>query len=89
MSIHRSLKTKPTALNQHRNVLSRNERISMLMENDKFDPSTDSPMSLPKVASRRVAAVKKKKAATEEGAEATTTVEPKKAAAGESKKKKK
>lgn len=69
MSIHRSLKTQPTALNQHRNVLTRNERINKLMDKDKFDPDKDSPIGLPKVASRRVAAAKKKKAAaaTEEG----------------------
>jgi small basic protein (TIGR04137 family) len=66
MSLHRSLKTKPSALNQHRNVLTRAERITKLMERDRFDPGEDSPMGLPKVANRKVAAKKKKSAKTED-----------------------
>ena len=66
MSLHRSLKTKPAALNQHRNVLKRAERIERLRERDVFDPDSDSPLGLVKVANRQVVTKKKKKAATEE-----------------------
>jgi small basic protein (TIGR04137 family) len=67
MSLHRSLKTKPAALNQHRNVLKRNERIEQLAEEGKFDPEQDSPMGLVKVANRKVVtkSVKKEKKADE------------------------
>ncbi len=67
MSMHRSLKTKPSALNQHRNVLTRAERLRMLMEAESFDPESDSPIGLPKVANRKTA--KKKKEAKAEGEE--------------------
>ena len=74
MSLHRSLKTKPGALNEHRNVLTRAERIARLLEQDRFQPDRDSPLGLVKVANRSVATGKKKKAAKEqeatEGAEA-------------------
>lgn len=77
MSIHRSLKTQPSALNQHRNVLTRNERIVFLTDKDRFTPGEDSPMGLPKVISRKPAAAKKKKAEeTEEGAEAGAVEAP-------------
>jgi small basic protein (TIGR04137 family) len=69
MSLHRSLKTKPGALNQHRNVLSRAERITRLTEQGRFRWGEDSPLKLVKVASRKVV-TKKKKAAKEETAEA-------------------
>lgn len=65
MSLHRSLKTKSGALNQHRNVLTRAERIAKLSEQDKFEPGRDSPIGLVKVANRK-AAVKKKKVKKEE-----------------------
>ncbi len=61
MSLHRSLKTTAGALNQHRNVLTRAERIEKLVEQDRFHPGDDSPLGLVKVANRAVA--KKKKAA--------------------------
>ncbi|MCA9290196.1 MAG: small basic protein [Phycisphaerales bacterium] len=61
MSLHRSLKTKPTALDQHRNVLTRAERIAFLMERDRFDASSDAPLGLVKVGSRKVATKKKVK----------------------------
>ena len=67
MSLHRSLKTQPAALNQHRNVLTRTERIARLMEEGRFDENTSSPMALVKVASRKVAAAKKKKKEEGEG----------------------
>jgi len=61
MSLHRSLKTKSGALNQHRNVLKRHERIEKLEAQEKFDPSEHSPLGLVKVGNRRVVAGKKKK----------------------------
>ncbi len=54
MSLHRSLKTKPAGLNQHRNVLTRAERIEKLTNEDRFDMENSSPMGLPKVASRKL-----------------------------------
>ncbi len=66
MSLHRSLKTKPGALNEHRNVLTRAERIDRLVEQGRFHPETDSPIALAKVANRSVATAKKKKAAQED-----------------------
>ena len=54
MSLHPSLKTKPAGLNQHRNVLTRAERIEKLTEDDQFEKDSTSPMGLPKVASRKV-----------------------------------
>ena len=50
MSLHRSLHTKPAALNQHRNVLTRAERITRLSEQDRFDPEADSPMARKRIA---------------------------------------
>jgi len=64
MSLHRSLKTKPVALNQHRNVLTRAERIARLTAQNRFDPDESSPLGLGKVANR--AAAKKKKAVKQE-----------------------
>jgi small basic protein (TIGR04137 family) len=75
MSLHRSLKTKPTGLNQHRNVLTRAERIEKLVEEDKFSTDENSPMGLPKVGSRKVKIASKKKEGTEEGAEGDSTEE--------------
>ena len=69
MSLHRSLKTTSGALNQHRNVLTRAERIEKLVEQDRFHPGDDSPLGLVKVANRAVA--KKKKAAKQQD-DATT-----------------
>ena len=63
MSLHRSLKTTSGALNQHRNVLTRTERIARLTEQNRFIPGDESPLGLVKVANRAVA--KKKKAAKE------------------------
>ena len=69
MSLHRSLKTKSGALNQHRNVLSRAERIEKLQEEGRFDPNENSPLGLVKVISRRVTTGKKKKVKKEDDAE--------------------
>ena len=69
MSLHRSLKVTSGALNQHRNVLTRAERIEKLAEQDRFRIGDDSPLGLVKVANRAVA--KKKKAAKQEDDAAT------------------
>lgn len=71
MSLHRSLKTKPGALNEHRNVLTRAERIEYLIERNRFRPDEDSPIGLAKVANRNTA--KKKKAAAKEAETDTDT----------------
>jgi small basic protein (TIGR04137 family) len=68
MSLHRSLKTRPTALAHHRNVLKRAERITRLTERDRFKAGEDSPIGLVKVANRVLTAGKKKKAAKEAAA---------------------
>jgi small basic protein (TIGR04137 family) len=66
MSLHRSLKTKPSALNQHRNVLTRAERITKLKESERFNDGRG-PLGLPKVANRLVIAAKKPKKEAAEG----------------------
>ena len=81
MSLDRSLKTKPGALNEHRNVLTRAERIEHLMELDRFRADEDSPIGLAKVANRNTA--KKKKAAAKE-AETEATTEAKTESEGSS-----
>ncbi len=60
MSLHRSLKTQPSALNQHRNVLTRTERVARLKDKGRFNEG-DSPLGLAKVGNRQVVAGKKKK----------------------------
>ena len=70
MSLHPSLKTKPAGLNQHRNVLTRAERIEKLEGENKFDKDSTSPMGLPKVASRKIKIAGKPK-----GEESETDVE--------------
>ncbi|MEE2907140.1 MAG: small basic protein [Planctomycetota bacterium] len=75
MSIHPSLRTKPSGLNQFRTVLKRDERIAKLSERGDFKDG-DSPLGLVKVAQRRLVAKKKKKAeegTAEEGAVETPT----------------
>jgi small basic protein (TIGR04137 family) len=73
MSLHRSLKTKPAGLNQHRNVLKRGERVAKLSETGVFDLESDSPLGLVKVANRAIVTKKPKKAEedTVEGGEGT------------------
>lgn len=58
MSLDRSLKTSGS-LNQHRNVLSRPERIAKLKDQNRFVDSENDPIHLPKVANRKIAAGKK------------------------------
>ena len=65
MSLDPSLKTSGSLL-KHRNVLSREERIAKLSTDGRFDPEADSPVGLPKVASRKVAAGKKSPSKNEE-----------------------
>ena len=67
MSLHRSLKTKPSGLNQHRNVLKRSERVELPSEKGEFDMESDSPIGLVKVGNRAVVTKKPKKEATEDG----------------------
>ena len=85
MSLHRSLKTKPSALDQHRNVLTRAERIARLSQDERSDPENDSPFGLVKVGNRQIVTKKKEKAAKTdeegegegEGEEAAKTEEAK------------
>ena len=75
MSLHRSLKTKPAGLNQHRNVLTRAERIEHLANLDEFDKEDSSPIGLPKVGSRKIKIAKKQKETEgEESTEESTEV---------------
>jgi len=75
MSVDRSLKTK-SSLERHRNVLTRDERIKILTDQERFHEG-DRPFSLPKVAHRKapVGGRTKKKAAAE-GAEAGAAATP-------------
>jgi len=59
MSIHPSLKTKSGALNQHRNVLTRAERIAKLTLEAGFDPEKKSALGIVKVRSIKAAPGKK------------------------------
>ena len=68
MSIDRSLKIKGK-LSRHRNVLSRNERIEALRNEDRWEEGDD-VTGLPKVGHRKVSAGSdKKEKAEEEGVE--------------------
>ena len=75
MSLDRSLKTKPAALNQHRNVLTRAERIERLMAEERFKHDDDSPLGLAKVGNRQMVTGKKKKEKKEEEAPAAAEAE--------------
>lgn len=70
MTIHSSLKTKSGALSQHRNVLSRAERITKLSSQEKFDTAKNSPLGVVKV--RNINAVAKKAAKTKAEGDAAT-----------------
>lgn len=65
MSIHPSLKSASGALKQHRNVLTRAERIAKLRGADRFDPESSSAIGLPKVRSIKQTTGKKPKKAEE------------------------
>lgn len=63
MSMDSSLKAS-SSLERHRNVLSRAERIQMLIDADKFTAEKNRPIGLPKVGHRKAhVAAKVKKAA--------------------------
>ena len=68
MSIHPSLKTKSGALNQHRNVLTRAERIAKLTLEAGFDPEKKSALGIVKVRSIKAAPGKKAAKKTEAAA---------------------
>lgn len=65
MSIHPSLKTASGALQQHRNVLTRAERIVKLTDTQRFDPEATPALGLPKVRSIKATTGKKPKKAEE------------------------
>ena len=71
MTMDRSLKTSG-GLDQHRNVLTRAERIEKLVEQERLNMDEDDPLSLPKVANRKLVTAKKtaKKEAEAEAAAA-------------------
>ena len=60
MSVDRSLKMR-NALSRHRNVLTRDERLQLLIEEERFDEEKDAPFGLPKVAHRKSHAGRKEK----------------------------
>ena len=60
MSVDRSLKIRD-ALSRHRNVLTRAERLEILVEEDRWKEQGDSVFGLPKVAHRKLPAGKKSK----------------------------
>lgn len=60
MTMDRTLKVHG-GLVRTRSVLTRAERIAILVEEEKFDPETDSPLGLPKVRVRHSKAGTKSK----------------------------
>lgn len=70
MSIDRSLKIRG-ALERHRNVLTRAERIEQLKDEERWSEG-DSLLGLPKVAHRKSHAGRKTKEAAEKAAAAET-----------------
>ncbi len=85
MSLDKSLKTKG-ALERHRNVLTRAERIDKLKEEGRWSDD-DSVFGLPKIVHRKAAAgAKEKKVAKteEEGAEGAEGATPKEGEAAKS-----
>ena len=74
MSLDRSLKNN-SALLRHRNVLTRAERLEVLIDEDRWEKDRDSIFALPKVAHRKTAAGKKDKKAKADEAAAETTEE--------------
>ncbi len=69
MSIDRSLKGK-SALERHRNVLRRSERVTELEDNEKWTEGRASVFGLVKVAHRKMAPAKKAAKTEEAGATA-------------------
>ncbi len=81
MSIHSSLKQKSGALNQHRNVLTRAERVAKLTELEKFDSAKNTALGLPKVRSIKAAVAKKPKKEAAAAADGAAGAKPAAAAA--------
>lgn len=77
MTLDRSLKVGGGMARQ-RSVLSRAERIAKLAEEGKFDPESDSPLGLPKVAVKHSKAGQKAKKEEKPEAEVEAGLEPKK-----------
>ena len=65
MSTDKSLKSKNT-LGRHRNVLTRNERIEVLKDTDRWSED-NSAFGLPKIAHRKATVGKKTKAKKADG----------------------
>ena len=82
MSIHPSLKTKSGALNQHRNVLTRAERIERLTFEGRFDIATKSVLGTVKVRSIKATVSNKPKKEAVAGAEGAAPAAGGKPAAG-------
>lgn len=80
MSLDRSLKNR-AALLRHRNVLTRAERLEVLIDQERWEKDRDSVFALPKVAHRKTSAGKKDKKAKADEAAAETTAETPGAAA--------
>lgn len=76
MSIDKTLKIR-MGLSGSRNVLSRSERITRLLEEDRYAEGR-SPFGLPKVRVQKAIAGKKKKKTAEETAAAATPAKGKK-----------
>ena len=74
MSIDRSLKSAD-ALTRHRNVLTREERLVVLAEDEKWEEGKDSVFGLPKVAHRKASVGKKIKKTAQDDAEAAEVAE--------------
>lgn len=66
MTIHNSLKTKSGSLSQHRNVLTRAERITKLSSQERFTAAKNSPLGIIKVGNINTT-TKKAKAVKAEG----------------------
>jgi len=61
MSLDRSLKTAGSLI-RHRNVLTRAERVSRMIQDGKLKPDRgDGVLGLPKMVSRKAVVAKKKK----------------------------
>jgi small basic protein (TIGR04137 family) len=76
MSLDKTLKTK-AALERHRNVLTRAERIRKLQEEGRWEEDR-SPIGLPKVAHRKASAGAKTKSSTKSETATSTTSQEKK-----------
>lgn len=66
MSLDTSLRSK-SSLVRHRNVLTRSERVTQLLEAGRIDPK-EGVLGLPKVSNRKPKAGGKKKDTPKEGA---------------------